>query len=70
MPEGNAILYVGSLCKRVRLIPCGIFIDFSINHDVEVTRFSLLWATGMRVAWLQEFALHRGMREADISSTR
>jgi hypothetical protein len=70
MPEGNVILYVCSLCKKFRLIPCGIFIEFSVNHDVEVTRLSLPCATGMRVAWLQEFALHRSLREADILPTR
>jgi hypothetical protein len=70
MPEGNAILYMCSLGKKLRLIPCGIFIGFSVNHDVEVTLLFLPCATGMRVAWLQAFALHRSMPEADISSTR
>src|ERR1700741_5504579 len=66
-PKRDVIFDVLSGIFRVRVIPCRVFVHFSVDDDVVITRRTLPTADSVGVARLKVFFVDRVRREIVIA---
>ncbi len=67
MPEGNAILDLGSGRFWIGIVPGGVAVYLAVNYDIVVTRLALPGTDRMAGARLQIFVVDRIAREIVIA---